>query len=528
MTAAVELKGLTKAFGPVLANADIHLRVEPGTIHAVIGENGAGKSTAMKMLYGIYRPDGGEILVDGAPRSWKSPREAIAAGIGMVHQHFMLADPYDTLENIWLGAEPSRPGLRWLPEFLRPVDREGARRRLLELSRRYGLEVPLDARIEDLSVGVQQRIEILKLLYRDARILILDEPTAVLTPQETEALFQNLRTLVKEGKSVILITHKLKEVMAIADRVTVFRAGRVVGEVAAAETTPEELASLMVGRKVSLAAEAPPAPVRGIPVLEVEGLTAPASEAGAGLSELNFSVVGGEIVGVAGVEGNGQSELLHALVHPSELLKTRHGLRASGAIRCMGETIFGDGQAMKADRIKAKGVGMIPEDRHKEGLLLGRPVWENFLLGMQRRREFARGGILRFGSILKSARAAVESYDVRPRSVDALAGGLSGGNQQKLIVAREFETRPGLLIAAQPTRGVDVGAIEFIHGRILEARERGAGVLLVSSELDEILALSDRILVMYGGKIVAQYERGQATERELGLHMGGIAAKGAS
>jgi ABC-type uncharacterized transport system ATPase subunit len=501
---AVELRGLTKRFGPVLANAEVNLRVEPGTIHGVIGENGAGKSTAMKMLYGIFPPDAGEMFVYGRKRIWNSPADAIAAGIGMVHQHFMLAEPYSALDNILLGAEPVRLGM---------IERRKARARLESLARQHGLPVDLTRPVEELPVGVQQRVEILKLLYRDAKILILDEPTAVLTPQETSALFQHLRKLREEGKTIILITHKLKEVMTITDRVTVLRAGKVTGEMPTAQTNPQELANRMVGRKVVLNIDVPPARPRDEPALEVEKLALAGAAGGRHkLSDVRFVVRRGEIVGIAGVEGNGQSELLQAILHPRD-----SRCRTSGTVRVLGREVT----TWHAAKIRELGVAVIPEDRQHEGLLLDLPVAENFLLGLQRCAAFSRAGFLRTASVARMAAQAVEEYDVRPRELTIRAGQLSGGNQQKLVVAREFQRNPGLLIAAQPTRGVDVGAIEFIHNRIVRARDEGAGVLLISFELDDILTLSDRILVMYEGRIVAGFSRGQVAERELGLKMAG-------
>ncbi len=503
-TPAVELRGLTKQFGSVLANAGVNLKVAPGTIHGVIGENGAGKSTAMKILYGMLRPDAGDILVGGQKRAWASPSDAIAQGIGMVHQHFMLAGPYSALDNILLGAEP----LRW-----RIIDRRGARARLDALARQYGLPVEWDRPVEELPVGVQQRVEILKLLYRQANILILDEPTAVLTPQETAALFTNLAKLRAEGKTVLLVTHKLKDVMSFTDRVTVFRAGKVTGEVETARTNPQELANLMVGRKVVLNIEVPAARPSDELALQVEGLSLSGPVGSRHrLSQVSFSVRRGEIVGIAGVEGNGQSELLQALLHPND-----PGCRTSGTVRFLGQDVT----AASPLHIRSLGVAVIPEDRQQEGLLLERPLSENFLLGLQRTPAFNSAGLLQPGAIAQAASRAVADYDVRPPDLALPAGKLSGGNQQKLIVAREFHHRPQVLIAAQPTRGVDVGAIEFIHTRIVRARDEGAGVLLVSSELDEIQTLSDRILVMFEGRIVADYRRGKATERELGLKMGG-------
>jgi simple sugar transport system ATP-binding protein len=506
---AIELRGLAKSFGEVHANAGIDLRVEHGSIHAIVGENGAGKSTAMKMLYGIYKPDAGVIVVDGVERNWHSPRDAIAAGIGMVHQHFMLAEPETALENVLLEGAPSLPVWNFLPPFLRPMQRSKARTKLQALAKSYHLEVNWDSPIEKLPVGVQQRIEILKLLYHDASTLILDEPTAVLTPQETERLFANLKKLAAEGKTILIITHKLKEVMNLADRVTVFRAGRVVGHREIGETSPEDLAALMVGRKVNLKITTPPEKKPGAPVMELRSVTVSSRR----LKNLDFSVREGEIVGIAGVEGNGQSDLLQFLLHPADYSRSLAGeLRYFGRSACQ----------WNASEVRGAGVGMISEDHLHEGLLLNRPLTENFLLGHQRRKPFSNSaGIISDTALRDRTRVAIRDYDVRPASADAIVGRLSGGNQQKLIIAREFEGRPRFLIAAQPTRGVDVGAIEFIHGRILRARNEGTGVLLVSSELDEVLALSDRVLVMYGGAIVAEFSRTEADEHRIGLFMGG-------
>ncbi|HVM61791.1 MAG TPA: ABC transporter ATP-binding protein [Verrucomicrobiae bacterium] len=503
--AAVELRGLTKQFGTVVANAGVHLRVNSGTIHGVIGENGAGKSTAMKMLYGIFPPDSGEIFVHGERRIWASPADAIAAGIGMVHQHFMLAGPYSALDNILLGAEPVRLGV---------IDRRRARIRLESLAQQYGLAVDWAAPIDELPVGVQQRVEILKLLYRDARILILDEPTAVLTPQETNELFRNLKHLRDEGKTIILITHKLKEVMSFTDHVTVFRGGRVTGEMATTQTNPQELANLMVGRKVVLNINVPAAHPREELAMEIIGLSLAGSVAGSRhkLSDVSFRVRRGEIVGIAGVEGNGQSELIRAILHPRDPL-----CRTSGTVRFLGNDVT----HWDARKIRDLDVAVIPEDRQREGLLLEQPVSENFLLGLQRSSAFSHAGLLNSRNLQAAATQAMEEYDVRPRDLAIPAGNLSGGNQQKLIVAREFQRQPRMLIAAQPTRGVDVGAIEFVHNRIVRARDEGAGVLLVSFELEDILTLSDRILVMYEGRIAVEFQRGQVTERELGLKMAG-------
>lgn len=424
----------------------------------------------------------------------------------MVHQHFMLAGPYSALDNILLGAEPRRWGI--------VINRKTARTQLEALTGRYGLAVNWDEPIERLPVGVQQRIEILKLLYRNAKILILDEPTAVLTPQETNELFRNLKKLRDEGKTILLITHKLKEVMSFTDEVTVFRAGKVTGELRTSETNPQELANLMVGRKVVLNIDVPPAHPREEKAIEITDLCLAGTVEGSRhkLADVSFSVKRGEIVGIAGVEGNGQSELLQAILHPRD-----PRCRTSGSVRFLGEDVT----AYETLRIRDLGVAVIPEDRQQEGLLLQRPVSENFLLGLQRSPAFSRAGFLNSTSLQKTAAQAIEEYDVRPRDLATSAGKLSGGNQQKLIVAREFQRKPRVLIAAQPTRGVDVGAIEFIHNRIVRARDEGAGVLLVSFELDDILTLSDRILVMYEGRIVAEFKRGEVSESELGLKMAG-------
>jgi simple sugar transport system ATP-binding protein len=501
---AVELRGLRKRFGACIANDGVNLRIERGSIHGIVGENGAGKSTAMKMLYGVYRPDRGEILLNGRECSWSSPADAIAAGIGMVHQHFMLAGPHTALDNILLGAEPTRFGF---------IDRKHARQRLIQLSQQYGLHVEWDQAVEELPVGIQQRIEILKLLYRNANILILDEPTAVLTPQETNALFHNLSRLRDQGKTILLITHKLKEVMAFTDRVTVFRAGKVTGETLTSQTNPQELANLMVGRKVLLKVDVPKANPLPEPAIQLRNVNLTDSSGSRHkLSDVSFSVERGEIVGVAGVEGNSQTELLQAMLHPRD-----SNCRSSGSVSFLGHDVSN----WSAGKIRQLGVAVIPEDRHNEGLLLNRPIAENFVLGLHRYRQFSRAGILNSRNIAATAVCAIEEYDVRPAKLAITAGKLSGGNQQKLIVAREFHRNPKVLIAAQPTRGVDVGAIEFIHKRIVRARDEGAGVLLISSELDEILALSDRILVMFEGKIVGEFLRGNVDETTLGLKMSG-------
>lgn len=516
---AVEFRGLNKSFHGLFANQDIDLKVVKGSIHAIIGENGAGKSTAMKILYGTYQPDAGEVWIHGRlwgnrGKPWGSSFDAIQSGIGMVHQHFMLGGPFTALDNLLLGVEPSLPQWRWLPSFLRPLDRRNARMRLEKLAEQYGLQVPLDRPVEELSVGVQQRVEILKLLYRDAEILILDEPTAVLTPQETQDLFTNLRRLAQQGKTVLIITHKLKEVMSLADRVTVFRAGKVVGEKEIQGTHVDDLATLMVGRQIQSGAFASSPFELKPPVLEISDLTVPLSPHRK-LDHLNLSIQGGEIVGVCGVEGNGQADLLQLLLHPQDFSSVMEG-----EIRILGQDV----RHYSANQVKALGVGVIPDDRLRDALLLDRPLHENFLLGLHRRSGFSRGGFISSKQLTHATQHALEEYDIRPRSMGAKSGSLSGGNQQKLVIAREFKTSPRFLIAAQPTRGVDIGAIEVIHKRIHRACVEGSGVLLISSELDEILKLSDRILVMYEGQFIAEFKRGEVDEKILGLRMGGIYA----
>jgi simple sugar transport system ATP-binding protein len=512
----VEFENVSKTFypptGPCRASLGLSFRVEKGEIHGIIGENGAGKSTAMKMLYGLFAPDadGGKIRVDGIEIAFRSPQDAIRAGIGMVHQHFMLAGPYSVLDNVVLGAEGATGAPVWRRLF--GIDRAGARTKLQALSKKYGLEVPLDAPVESLAVGVQQRIEILKALYRGCEILILDEPTAVLTPPEVEKLLANLRMLKAEGKTILIITHKLKEVMSFTDRVTVFRQGKVSGELATAEASVQKLADLMVGRKVSLHVDvAPRVPEEA--AIEVVGLRA-SRNAVPVLKEVSFSVRKGEIVGLAGVEGNGQSELLESLLHAAE-----KGKIDGGSIRVLGQEVT----RCSTSEILRLGVGFVPPDRHSQGLLLDRSVEDNFILGQQ--AQYAWYGWLRRRWMRAGISRALEAFDIRPRRADVKIRGLSGGNQQKVIIAREFEKNPKVLIVAQPTRGVDVGAIEFIHQKILRAREAGVAVLLVSSELDEILQLSDRILVLYSGKIVAEYARGVADERRIGNVMGGGAVE---
>jgi len=504
MTAAapkLELRGVRKVFGDCVANESVSLRVERGTIHAIVGENGAGKSTAMKILYGQYIADAGEIIVDGKARQWRSSADAIAAGMGMVHQHFMLAGCHDAVENVLLAAGGSAFGL---------LDRAGAVKRLRELMREFHMEVRLDVPVALLSVGEQQRIEILKLLFRDSDILILDEPTAVLAPGEIEALFGTLRGMASRGKTVLIITHKLKEVIALASRVTVFRAGRVTGEREVKGATVAELASMMVGREISLDDKSARVAPRAEVVLEL--LQAKPVRALSRLEPVSFRLHSGEILGIAGVEGNGQTELIRLLLDPRERLE-------SGVIKLGGRDV----SRAPGGRLRlGEGLAVFPEDRLREALLLPDSVEDNFLLGHQRALKYRRSKLfLDRGAVRAAAESAIRDFDVRPANPRARAGSLSGGNQQKLVVARELSTNPRFLLAAQPTRGVDIGAIESIHRRILDLRNKGSGVLLVSSELDEVLKLSDRVLVLYRGRVVGSFLRGDFDEKKIGLLMAG-------
>ncbi len=503
MPPVLELRGITKAFPGVLANDHIDLTLEEGEVHALLGENGAGKTTLMNILYGLYTPDEGEIYIRGRRVEIHEPRDAIAQGIGMVHQHFMLIPVMTVTENVMLGVESVRGGL-----FL---DRAAAAQRIREISEQYGLKVNPDAYIKDLPVGVQQRVEIIKILYRHADILILDEPTAVLTPQEVEDLFAIIRSLVSQGKSVIFISHKLKEVLTIADRITVLRQGRVVGTTRPAETDERQLAAMMVGREVMLEVEKQPAQPAG-PVLEVEGLRVLDDLGNVAVDGVSFTIEAGEVLGIAGVQGNGQTELVEALT----------GLRPieSGRVRILGE----ETTHATPRQILEKGVAHVPEDRQRDGLVLPFPVMDNLVLNTYYLPPFAQGVVIQRPAIERAAEERVRQFDVRTPSIYTPVASLSGGNQQKVIVAREFSRPIRLLIAAQPTRGLDVGSIEYIHRRLLEKRDQGCAVLLVSTELDEIMALSDRIAVMYEGHIMDILPAEQATREQLGLLMAGIAS----
>lgn len=502
----IEFRNVSKSFGSVHANAGVTFSVARGTIHGLIGENGAGKSTAMKLLYGMYPYDSGEIRLRGKKVEWHSAMDAIRAGVGMVHQHFMLAEPNTALDNIIVGVESVSKHWKWLPRFAQPIDRKAARVRIEALMTQYGLHVDLDATVESLPVGVQQRLEILKLLYRDAEILILDEPTAVLTPQETEDLFKQLKRLKEEGKTILIITHKLKEVLAVTDQVTVMRAGKVTGNVKTSETDVHALAEMMVGRSVMLQVEKTP-PTPGESVLKLKNFTCEAL----GLKNLSLDLRAGEILGIAGVEGNGQSELLDVLLHPNEAHWN------AGEIEFLGQSTH----SMNCYQLRSQGVGIISEDRHQQAVLLEENLEENYLLGFHRAAPFCKKGKLNRDILRKEVEEALEAFDVRPRDPSALMESLSGGNQQKLVIAREMRRPLKLLVAAQPTRGVDVGAIEAIHKRIVAASRSGTAVLLVSSELDEVMSLSDRILVMFEGEFAAEFSQSQVTERALGVAMGG-------
>jgi simple sugar transport system ATP-binding protein len=500
----LELKNITKRFGQVLANDHVNIHVRSGTIHAIAGENGAGKSTAMRIAYGFYRPDEGQILVDGRVSAIRSPHDAIALGIGMVHQHFMLVDTMTVAENIILGNEPGSPIA---------LDLSGARNRIRALSKELGLAVDPDAVIENLSVGQQQRVELLKALSRDARILILDEPTAVLTPQEVDEFFQILRRMRAQDKAVVIITHKLEEVLAISDVVTVMRDGRVVEERKTTGTNAAELARLMVGRDCLLRVQKGKAKP-GASVLRVDNLCMTADDGIRRLQGVSLEVRAGEITGIAGVEGNGQTELIEILAGLGNVASV------SGRIEFEGRDIT----RLSARRRKELGIAHVPEDRHRRGLILDSDLSENSILGVHYRKPAVsrNGGVLLDRPVIRQhAEQIIRDFDVRPANVDLPARSLSGGNQQKLIIGREFNLPPKLLLVSQPTRGVDVGAIEFIHRKIVALRDAGCAVLLVSAELEEVTALADKLLVMYQGCIAGEVDPAQTPKEEIGLMMTG-------
>ncbi|WP_129116791.1 ABC transporter ATP-binding protein [Halegenticoccus tardaugens] len=501
MSPSVHLDGITKRFPGVLANDDVDLVVEDGTVHALLGENGAGKTTLMNVLYGLYEPTEGRVVVNGEPRRFDAPGDAIDAGIGMIHQHFMLVDPMTVAENVTLGNEPTK----WLGLA---VDRDRARAEVVELRDRYGFDVDPDATIADVGVGVQQRVEILKALYRGAEILILDEPTAVLTPQEVEDLFVVFDELTSQGKTIIFITHKLGEAMAVADEITVLRDGRNVGTVAAGGTTREELAELMVGREVLDRVEKPPA-ATGDVVLRVEDLAVDDDRGIRAIDGVSLSVRGGEVFGIAGVDGNGQAELVEAIT----------GLREpeAGAVIYRGEDVT---DWSRRRRIDAR-MAYVPEDRHERGLVMDFDLVGNGILGSQHREPFSRGGRIDRAETREHASEIIAEYDVRPPNPDATAESLSGGNQQKFIVGREFARDPELVVATHPTRGVDIGSTEFIHDRLLELRAAGVAILLVSSKLEEVRGLSDRLAVVHDGEIMDVVDPEAVTEEAIGLLMAG-------
>ncbi|MDX2376970.1 ABC transporter ATP-binding protein [Microbacterium sp. LRZ72] len=496
----LELRGITKTFGPLVANDHIDLTVEAGEIHCLLGENGAGKSTLMNVLYGLYQADGGEILLDGEVQHFAGPGDAMRAGIGMVHQHFMLIPVFTVAENVMLGHEQTG--------FAGRLDLNAARAKVREISERFGFDVDPDALVDDLPVGVQQRVEIIKALSRDARVLVFDEPTAVLTPQETDELMQIMRQLKQSGTSIVFITHKLREVREAADRITVIRLGKVVGE-AEPSASNAELASLMVGRAVELTVQKQP-PALGERALTVDGLTVVDGDGHIVVDDVSFDVHEGEILAIAGVQGNGQTELAEALVGLQENVR--------GAVVLDGSPLAG--QSVR--RVLDAGVGFVPEDRKEDGLVGTFTIAENLMLDRSQEPPFVKGGALQLSALSAFADEKVAEFDVRAPSAQATVGTLSGGNQQKVVLARELSRDLRLLVASQPTRGVDVGSIEFIHKRIVETRDAGIPVIVVSTELDEISALADRIMVMYRGRVVGIVP-GDTPRETLGLMMAGEA-----
>lgn len=501
MSYVVEMKNISKIFPGVVANDNVNFSLKKGEIHVLLGENGAGKTTLMNVLYGLYQPTSGEIYINGEKVEITDPNVAIDKGIGMVHQHFMLVQPFTIAENIILGSEPSKhSGIK--------LDMDKAIEDVKKISDQFGLSVDPNAKVQDISVGMQQRVEILKALYKGADILILDEPTAVLTPQEIDELGVILDGLRKQGKSIILITHKLKEVMSMSDRVTVVRRGKVIDTLDTSTTNSDELAELMVGRKVNLVVEKESGKP-GDAVLEVKGIKALDNRGLPAVKGLDFEVKAGEIFAIAGVDGNGQTEFVEVLTSLREATE--------GSIKLNGKDIT----KSKTKEIIEAGVGHIPEDRHKRGLVLKHSLAENMILGNHKKEPFSKNGIMDYEVIHNHAKSLIEEFDVRTPNEEVSANSLSGGNQQKVIIARELFRDPSLLIASQPTRGLDVGAIEFVHRRLVEQRDKGKAVLLVSLELDEVLALADRIGVIYDGQIVGILSAEEATERKLGVMMAG-------
>ena len=497
---------ITKEFPGIIANDDITLRFMRGEIHALLGENGAGKSTLMSVLFGLYRPEKGVIKKNGEVVDIKDPNDATALGIGMVHQHFKLIDVFSVLDNIILGAETTKLGF---------LQKKEAKKQVMKLSEKYGLKVDVNAKVEDITVGMQQRVEILKMLYRENEILIFDEPTAVLTPQEIDELMNIMRSFKEEGKSILFITHKLNEIMAVSDRVTVLRKGKCIGTVNTADVTKQELSTMMVGRPVQLEVVKEPAQPKEV-VLSVENLTVPSKiHKNNAVKNVSFDVRAGEIVCIAGIDGNGQTELIQGIT----------GLEPvkSGKITLCGENITHS----SIKKRNKTGISHIPEDRHKHGLVLKNTLEENLVLQRFDEKRFQKMGFIKFGEVRKYADELIERFDVRSgQGAVTTAASMSGGNQQKAIIAREIDREKPLLIAVQPTRGLDVGAIEYIHSQLVSERDKGAAILLVSLELDEVLSLSDRILVMYEGEIVGEVDPKNTTPEELGLYMSGAKRKG--
>ncbi len=502
----IEMLNITKEFPGIIANDDVTLRLKRGEIHALLGENGAGKSTLMSVLFGLYRPEKGVIKKNGEVVDIKDPNDATALGIGMVHQHFKLIDVFSVLDNIILGAETTKLGF---------LQKKEAKKQVMELSEKYGLKVDVNAKVEDITVGMQQRVEILKMLYRDNEILIFDEPTAVLTPQEIDELMNIMRSFKEEGKSILFITHKLNEIMAVSDRVTVLRKGKCIGTVNTADVTKQELSTMMVGRPVQLEVVKEPAKPKEV-VLSVENLTVPSKiHKNNAVKNVSFDVRAGEIVCIAGIDGNGQTELIQGIT----------GLEPvkSGKITLCGENITHS----SIKKRNKTGISHIPEDRHKHGLVLKNTLEENLVLQRFDEKRFQKMGFIKFGEVRKYADELIERFDVRSgQGAVTVAASMSGGNQQKAIIAREIDREKPLLIAVQPTRGLDVGAIEYIHSQLVSERDKGAAILLVSLELDEVLSLSDRILVMYEGEIVGEVDPKNTTPEELGLYMSGAKRKG--
>ncbi len=502
----IEMLHITKEFPGIRANDDITLQLRKGEIHALLGENGAGKSTLMSVLFGMYKPEEGEIRKNGEKVDIKDPNDATVLGIGMVHQHFKLVDVFSVLDNIILGAETTKFGF---------IQRREARKKVEELSERYRLKVDLDAKVEDISVGMQQRVEILKMLYRDNEILIFDEPTAVLTPQEIDELMNTMREFAKEGKSILFISHKLNEIMAVADRCTVLRKGKCIGTVNTADTNKQELSNMMVGRPVQLEVHKKPA-TPGDVILSVENLSVPSKlHKGDAVKGVSFEVRSGEIVCVAGIDGNGQTELIHGITGLDRL--------SGGSITLCGKNITRSSIHSKSDA----GMSHIPEDRHKHGLILDFTLEQNMVLQRFREKRFQNHGFIKRDAVREYAEGLIEQFDVRSgQGAVTTARSMSGGNQQKAIIAREIDRDKPLMVAVQPTRGLDVGAIEYIHSQIVAQRDEGKAVLLVSLELDEVMSLSDRILVMYEGEIVGQLDPNKTNLQELGLYMSGAKRDG--